>query len=57
MGARDETGEVFELGEAANGLVGWELVVVEIKNGLWLELAEVEKVELKRLLPRLGAAG
>lgn len=46
-----------ELGEAANGLVGWELVVVEIENGFWLELAEVEKVDLKRLLPRLGAAG
>lgn len=30
--------------------------MVEDENGFWLELAEVENVELKRLLPRPGAA-
>lgn len=33
------------------------MVVEEEENGFWLELAGVGKVELKRLLPRFGAAG
>ncbi len=52
LDARDENGEVFESGEEANGLAGWELGVVEEEKGFWLELAGVGKVELKRLLPR-----
>ena len=43
---------MLELGEEANGLAGWGFGAVEVENGLWLELAEDEKAELKRLLPR-----
>lgn len=54
LDAREETGGVFELSDEANGLAGWEFGVVEDENGFWLELVEIEKVELKRILPRLG---
>ena len=51
--AREEKGDgLFELGDEANGLAGWEFGVMEVEKGLWLELAGAEKVELKRLLPR-----
>lgn len=50
---REEKGEeLFELGEEEKGFVGWGFGVLEDENGFSLELAEVGKVELKRLLPR-----
>lgn len=49
-----EKGEVVGLGEEANGLAAaWGFGVAVDENGFWLELVEVGKVELKRLLPRL----
>ena len=48
LDTREEDGE---LGDEANGLVGWEFDVVEDEKGFWLELVEAGKVELKRLLP------
>lgn len=55
LDAREEKGEVLESGQEANGLAGWEFWVLEVENGFRLDLAEVEVVELKRLLPRLAA--
>lgn len=52
MEAREEKEEAFGVGGEAKGLVGWEFGVVEEEKGFWVELAEVGKVELKRLLPR-----
>lgn len=40
------------LGGGANALAVGGFGVMEDENGFWLELVEVGKVELKRLLPR-----
>lgn len=48
-----DNGEVVVLEGGANGLAAaWGFGVVEDENGFWLELVDVGKVELKRLLPR-----
>ena len=52
MDVREEKGEAFGLDEEANGLVGEGFGVVEDEKGFWAGVAEVGKVELKRLLPR-----
>lgn len=55
LDAREEIGEVVELGGGANGFAAaWGFGVVEDENGFWLELVEVGTVELKRLLPRFA---
>lgn len=48
-----DNGEVVVMEGGANGLAAaWGFGVVEVENGFWLELVDVGKVELKRLLPR-----